>query len=399
MFVVRFYKNLLRALSRKPRGPSELYWWLFAKMMGLWNKPTWIPHSPASKTLAGEPANRILRFLARSRLTVTLGVLFWPAFALLLVFPFRGKRLRLWRQACIRPDLTLEFQGRAFSDQEFVDVRPDFFSAIFEVYDFNKSGSNFFTIHDKSAFYRICTEAGLPTPTCYSLDEALEQGGPWIVKDPHVDTGKGVFLVSDPRELRRLAEEPRNIIQKKLVNGRELQRVVGAEAPLSTFRIITNRIGARHEVVCTWLRMGSQGSHLDNLSAGGLASRVDPVSCQLHAAFDYAQSVHGAESPALLYHPNTKVELWSVRLSCAREAEKLALRAHRAIASEAYTVGWDVAASEGGLTLIEANFYSGSMEYAEGTGAFLNTMEAMFMRFMELERCPAEGVTDAIPTA
>ncbi|WP_205480826.1 sugar-transfer associated ATP-grasp domain-containing protein [Sphingomonas arenae] len=119
---------------------------------------------------------------------------------------------------------------------------------------------------------------------------------------------------------------------------------------LCTVRIVTARAkGGEPQVIVASLRMPTGTSSVDNFVAGGLASPVDLGTGTLGAAV-YMDPRRADRD----VHPDSGEPITGAVLPFWHEVQDLALRAHRAFPRIA-TVGWDIAITEEGVKLLEAN--------------------------------------------
>ena len=119
---------------------------------------------------------------------------------------------------------------------------------------------------------------------------------------------------------------------------------------LCTVRIVTARPkGGEPQVIVASLRMPTGGSVVDNFVAGGLASPIDLETGQLGPAV-----YMDPRRPDRDVHPDTGQPIADAVLPFWKEVRELSLRAHRAFPRIA-TVGWDIAITDDGVRLLEAN--------------------------------------------
>ncbi|MEU5874191.1 sugar-transfer associated ATP-grasp domain-containing protein [Glycomyces sp. NPDC047369] len=164
----------------------------------------------------------------------------------------------------------------------------------------------------KTAAGRVVDEAG----NMFSLRAYAQHWGPWLVE-------RMVVQRSDLAELN--------------------------SASLNCFRVITIPDADRgRRTAYVVLKLGAGAGLVDNAHDGGLYVRVDPVSGRLDRdAFDETFTRHQ-------HHPHTKVRFDQVRIDGISAVVAAAERAAALFPQQAL-IGWDIALTEGGPTIIEGN--------------------------------------------
>mmetsp|Transcript_33378 Transcript_33378/g.93659 ORF Transcript_33378/g.93659 Transcript_33378/m.93659 type:complete len:437 (-) Transcript_33378:104-1414(-) len=157
------------------------------------------------------------------------------------------------------------------------------------------------------------------------------------------------------------------IIQERLYNCEELQALLPADAPLSTFRVITmvdptaEDPESSHTAMTFVFRAGRAGKSTDHSS---VLYAVDPATLKIQSGkmFSNWYQVGKVGIGNLLskqnvtLHPDTKRDLSGKELTCARDACNICVDAHRRLMPHVPTIGWDVAVAKGhGAVLLEAN--------------------------------------------
>jgi hypothetical protein len=136
------------------------------------------------------------------------------------------------------------------------------------------------------------------------------------------------------------------LIEEKLTNTAEVASLYPGS--LNTFRIVTIKApGNRWCLAAAYLRVGAGGNVVDNIAAGGILVRVD-ADGRTRSAHRHGQSI--------THHPDTGAELVGVRLAGYRAACELALEASAKLGFVG-TIGWDIAATERGPMIVEANLW------------------------------------------
>lgn len=140
----------------------------------------------------------------------------------------------------------------------------------------------------------------------------------------------------------------RYILQEPVAQHADLDRL--HPPSVNTLRVITIRSGGRARLFLTFLRIGAGGSTVDNFSAGGVMVSVNPATGRL-----VGRGLKGGMRFRWLdAHPDTGVPFDGYPIPFAREAFDLARSFHDRIV-HIHSIGWDVAITPDGPTLIEGN--------------------------------------------
>jgi hypothetical protein len=146
-----------------------------------------------------------------------------------------------------------------------------------------------------------------------------------------------------------IAEAPEAdiLIQRKYENSVFMAQL--SSGGLCTLRIVTYRLPDHEpQFFRASLRMPTGGNAVDNFSMGGLGAALDD-----RGSFLGVSSL-AAQGAPIHEHPDTGVSLHKLKLEGWDSAVQLALVAHAKL-TNVPTVGWDVALTEEGPILIEAN--------------------------------------------
>ncbi|WP_205480822.1 sugar-transfer associated ATP-grasp domain-containing protein [Sphingomonas arenae] len=147
----------------------------------------------------------------------------------------------------------------------------------------------------------------------------------------------------------RALQEPRpHVIQRELRNHPQVERF--SNGALCTVRIVTARsVVGPPEIITAALRMATGSSHVDNFAAGGLAAPID-----LHTGVLGRAVYKDIRKADLDTHPDSGAPITGERLPFWEEARSLALKVHEAFPKSA-AIGWDIALTDQGPLLLEAN--------------------------------------------
>ncbi len=375
-----FYVGLTRAFRSDdvPRDEDELRFWFLVQPYRLWDRVCRIDGRTFGQYVADFPDLPLpLRFL-RYRSAFLVVPYLWPALALVLAARHGLDARRQWRLALRRPDLYLAQPAKSFDERAVDEARSDVFDAIFASFDHARRRSSSYEIDDKRAFAERADRAGLPHVRNISRQEAMREGGEFIVKAPRVDKGEGIRLVSGERAFADLPPDADVIIQRRLRNHPALLPILPPDPPLSTLRILTTLDAPSLEprLTLSFLRVGASKKIVDNLSAGGLMLEVDPATGALDVGIENAMAPR-ARVVEVSQAPGAQAPFRGARVPGFDEAAALCRKAHWRLAPDVLCVGWDVALTEEGPMLVEANLYSGSFQKRHYDGAFHRTNRAI----------------------
>ncbi len=191
---------------------------------------------------------------------------------------------------------------------------------------------------DRDTFEKFCREH--PKLVAKPLDGTCGRGIEFIELS---DDSKIVGLYD------MLLEGKQYLVEEFIVQHPDIGRIY----PLSvnTLRLVTIRNGDTVHLVFSSMRIGN-GKRVDNLNSGGMAVLVDMKTGKI--------STPGAdkEGKAYFQHPMTGVDLVGVQIPYYQEAVELVRRAALRIPELGY-IAWDVAVTEKGPIIIEANHFPG----------------------------------------
>jgi hypothetical protein len=241
-----------------------------------------------------------------------------------------------------------------------------------------------FDLEDKWVFIKSCMEKGIP------VTPVMDQPVTLVAKDVLEEGGMGIHV------LKNVMHGGRWILQHKLDNCDAVNRLLPANAPLSTMRVVTGSYGAlaklggsgevpKAKALATVWRAGRQGASTDhssvmmNIPSGKTSEILGTGSSSAHW---YARGWKSFGAPlstrdgAISVHPDTNLCLEGQTLQGASAGALLCEKAHAELMPEVPLAGWDVAfcPPKGGsgppeLVLLEANlscnFFRGSIAWKE----------------------------------
>lgn len=165
------------------------------------------------------------------------------------------------------------------------------------------------------------------------------------------------------------------LVEERLTNTPEIAALYPSS--LNTFRVVTIKtLDKRWCLAAAYLRVGAGGNVVDNIAAGGILVRVDADgrTCSAHR-----------NGRSLEVHPDSGTPLVGVRLAGYRPACDLALEASRKLGFVG-TIGWDIAATDSGPVIVEANlWWTPSFQAALG-GAISDELAASLPKRTPFER-------------
>lgn len=239
-------------------------------------------------------------------------------------------------------------------------------------------------LEDKKRFQKILNDAELPTPFAiahtknhmlfyktnkYDLDSAnrLKEVLNLILTDSTSESifikpndggqGKGVFSYNgnDTPEIQTMfsnLSDTNFIVQETLEQHESISRIYPNS--INTLRVNSFYDKKTREVIIlsAGLRVGARGSNIDNLSAGGVLVEVDITSNPWTLkGLGKRFFEHGGES--FKAHPDSGIVFDGYQLPNTEKIRKLVKNVAPLFASE--IVGWDIAITKNGLSVIEGN--------------------------------------------
>lgn len=229
------------------------------------------------------------------------------------------------------------------------------------------------SLTDKRTFARLCEAHGFPTPAivAWARDGAIEAStavpeADLFSKPGAAANGRGATIWrfeqgrwSDGSawydaagvlaEIARRSDRGPHMLQPRIVNHQAIAGLGCGGA--STARIVTIRFPDRAaEPLWSVFKMSASGAAADNFMRGGLLAPIDADSGTLGPALKQgSNALHEI-------HPDTGAAITGVKLPQWSQALQCCLRAHDALFARFPSVGWDVAFTSEGPSLIEGNW-------------------------------------------
>lgn len=237
-------------------------------------------------------------------------------------------------------------------------------------------------LRNKLYFHTICKGFGIPTPTIVAISDkttdklyAFDHGrqvtiaeftqnfnGKLFCKPLNGECGNGVFILEISSGDILIDGNPSTSIElayRLLGHNYILQQIIRQhhrmselyDRSINSLRIVTirNNRSRSIEVLPSILRIGANGSNVDNTSQGGIWVEVDNNTGQLFdTGFykpEYGLTTH--------HHPNSGIKFSEFCVPYMKEAVNLCVQLHNLL--NLHSIGWDVAISEDGPLFIEGN--------------------------------------------
>lgn len=181
-----------------------------------------------------------------------------------------------------------------------------------------------------------------------AYDEFCSKYNEVILKPENSSGGKGIRLLDKKVDtFEKLIDEYKNgfIMEPIIKNAPEFAEF--HEASLNTVRIATVRLDDRVEIPFAFARFGSGGMAVDNFSSNGIICSIDIQTGIIYATFTKSMQ-------RCIIHPDSKKTLLGFKVPCWDELTSIVRELAGVIPDNRYT-GWDMAYTENGWVMIEAN--------------------------------------------
>lgn len=197
-----------------------------------------------------------------------------------------------------------------------------------------------------------------------SFDEIMTLGdGDLFCKEIEGECGAGIFIlkIEGNRLLKNGKEISFQALQSLIGKSDYLFQEVAKQHSkmsemypdsLNTIRLVTVRSlkdGQLH-LMPSILRIGANGSYVDNTSQGGIAVGFDLDSGRLHQ-YGFQKPQFGLRSES---HPNTNIKFSDFQIPFIKEVEEQAFHFHSML-KNIQSIGWDIAIGPEGPIFIEGN--------------------------------------------
>jgi hypothetical protein len=138
------------------------------------------------------------------------------------------------------------------------------------------------------------------------------------------------------------------LLQERLTQHPDMARL--HPTSINTIRLVTFNNNGNVELFFAAIRMGTGGRNVDNWNAGGIAVAIDMKTGKLRE-HGIMKACYGRRAEQ---HPDTHITFSGYQLPFFKESVELVCNVHRYMYGM-HSIGWDVAITENGPTLIEAN--------------------------------------------
>ena len=187
--------------------------------------------------------------------------------------------------------------------------------------------------------------------TVDDLKKFLSNNEEFMVKPRDGLGGKGVYKeyrknIKDVNEFYDYLKNNNLFIEEYVKQNKEINRL--CKESVNTIRIMTFAYNGKSEIVYAAMRIGNGINNVDNFHQGGMGCKID---------LDKGILIGDAYDKDLNHfkvHPKSKVKFNGFKIPYWEEAKKLVLDASK-VNNNIHMVGWDVAITDDGPTLIEGN--------------------------------------------
>jgi len=166
--------------------------------------------------------------------------------------------------------------------------------------------------------------------------------------------GRGCFMLNRETYTRQLKTEYENLMLGDYTHTEAVEQHPAINAiygkSINTLRILTHKDKDNVDIISSFIRLGAGGSIVDNGSSGGLFVGIEQESGALKRTAYRDMKFGGGEFGV---HPDTGFRFEDFEIPYFKEACELAEKAARYIPNG--FIGWDIALTENGPTIIEGN--------------------------------------------
>ena len=187
----------------------------------------------------------------------------------------------------------------------------------------------------------------------------------FIIKPERECCGRGIRIAEahDKEEAARLFDEMRRdgnaVVEELITQDAEMAKFYPGS--VNTIRFVTFYHKDRLTKICAALRMGRNGSEVDNASHGGI---FVPIDMEHGIAYTYAKSYKGEK---YVSHPDTGTQILGAIIPKWTELNRLMENLVKVV-PEQKMIGWDMALTPSGWIMIEANHNPSSQDFVHDHG-------------------------------
>ena len=193
----------------------------------------------------------------------------------------------------------------------------------------------------------------------------IERHCRFIIKPIRECGGKGIHIAEahDKDEAAELFDEilrdGDSVVEELITQDPDIAKFY--QGSVNTVRFVTFYHNDRLTKICAVLRMGRNGSEVDNATYGGIFVSID---MKYGIAYTYAKSFKGEK---YAFHPDTGVQILGAKIPKWPELNNLVEDLVK-IVPEQEMIGWDMALTPTGWVMVEANSRPGSQEAVNDHG-------------------------------
>ena len=163
--------------------------------------------------------------------------------------------------------------------------------------------------------------------------------------------GMGVYKeykknIKDINEFYNYLKNNNLFIEEYVKQNEDINKL--CKESVNTIRIMTFSYNGKSEIVYAAMRIGNGVNNVDNFHQGGMGCKID-----LEKGILIGDAID-KDLNHFVVHPKSKVKFDGFKIPYWEEAKKLVLDASE-VNNNIHLVGWDVAITDDGPTLIEGN--------------------------------------------
>lgn len=167
------------------------------------------------------------------------------------------------------------------------------------------------------------------------------------LKSGHLLVNREICGLSD---FIKLLEKGRWVLQKRFKSHRVIREV--NDTALNSTRIVTIFNGKYPVYLGGFQSFATQGGEIDSWDKGSIYVGIDPYNSALKGQGFFHPAIKGKS--LVSEHPDSKIKFDGLHIPYLKEARELCLRAHKIFYNH-FIIGWDVAITDDGPKIIEAN--------------------------------------------
>ena len=187
--------------------------------------------------------------------------------------------------------------------------------------------------------------------TVDDLKKFLSNNEEFMVKPRDGLGGMGVYKeykknIKDINEFYNYLKNNNLFIEEYVKQNEDINKL--CKESVNTIRIMTFSYNGKSEIVYAAMRIGNGVNNVDNFHQGGMGCKID-----LEKGILIGDAID-KDLNHFVVHPKSKVKFDGFKIPYWEEAKKLVLDASK-VNNNIHLVGWDVAITDDGPTLIEGN--------------------------------------------